>query len=104
MVGLFSLNVKVRQLTIQEHVQVNQAALTYRPPLKSPHQAYCAAKSQCMTLLNDIRLKKETSFSIAQVIPGTVIGPSEFVKTRSQALKHIDRQTKALLFDDMTPR
>jgi nucleoside-diphosphate-sugar epimerase len=89
---------------LNEHVEVNQRALTYRPPLKSPHQAYCAAKSQCMTLLNDLRLKKELAFSIAQIIPGTVMGPSEFVTTRTDALNHIDRQTKALLFDDMAPR
>ena len=57
-----------------------------------------------MTYLNDLRLSKKTPFSIVQVIPGTVIGPSEFVATRSQALKHIDRQTKALLFDEMAPR
>jgi nucleoside-diphosphate-sugar epimerase len=57
-----------------------------------------------MAYLNDLRLSKTLPFSIVQVIPGTVIGPSEFVTTRSQALKHIDRQTKALLFDDMKPR
>jgi len=32
------------------------------------------------------------------------MGPSEFVTTRSQAMQHIDRQTKALLFDDVAPR
>jgi nucleoside-diphosphate-sugar epimerase len=57
-----------------------------------------------MKYLNDLRLSKTPSFDIVQVIPGTVIGPSEFVTTRSQALKHIDRQTKALLFDEMKPR
>jgi nucleoside-diphosphate-sugar epimerase len=57
-----------------------------------------------MTYLHDLQRSKKLSFDIAQVIPGTVIGPSEFVTTRSQALKHIDRQTKALLFDDMKPR
>jgi nucleoside-diphosphate-sugar epimerase len=87
-----------------EHVKVNQAALMYRPPLKSPHQAYCASKSQCMKYLNNLQASKTLPFSIAQVIPGTVIGPSEFVTTRSQALMHIDRQTKALLFDEMKPR
>ncbi|KAH5245962.1 hypothetical protein HBI52_166240 [Parastagonospora nodorum] len=89
---------------LNEQVKVNEASLTYHPPLKSAHQAYCAAKSQCMKYLNDLQLSKTLPFSIAQVIPGTVIGPSEFVTTRSQALKHIDRQTKALLFDDMKPR
>jgi nucleoside-diphosphate-sugar epimerase len=57
-----------------------------------------------MTYLNDLQRSKKLPFDIVQVIPGTVIGPSEFVTTRSQALKHIDRQTKALLFDDMKPR
>jgi nucleoside-diphosphate-sugar epimerase len=57
-----------------------------------------------MTYLHDLQRSKKLPFDIAQVIPGTVIGPSEFVTTRSQALKHIDRQTKALLFDDMKPR
>lgn len=57
-----------------------------------------------MKYLNDLQLSETLPFSIAQVIPGTVIGPSEFVTTRSQAVKHIDRQTKALLFDDMKPR
>ncbi|KAH7346942.1 hypothetical protein BKA66DRAFT_576583 [Pyrenochaeta sp. MPI-SDFR-AT-0127] len=89
---------------LDEHVQVNQASLTYRPPLKSPHQAYCASKSQCMEYLNDLRLSKSTPFSIVQIIPGTVIGPSEFATTASQALAHMDRQTKALIFDEMKPR
>jgi nucleoside-diphosphate-sugar epimerase len=57
-----------------------------------------------MKYLNDLQLSKTLPFDIVQVIPGTVIGPSEFVTTRSQALKHIDRQTKALLFDEMKPR
>jgi nucleoside-diphosphate-sugar epimerase len=97
----------VRLLTnikFSEHVEVNQAALTYQPPLKSPHQAYCASKSQCMKFLNDLRLSDTLPFDVVQIIPGTVIGPSDFVTTRSQALKHIDRQTKALLFDEMKPR
>lgn len=57
-----------------------------------------------MTYLSDLKLSKKTPFSIVQVIPGTVIGPSDFVTTRSEALKHIDRQTKALLFDEIAPR
>jgi nucleoside-diphosphate-sugar epimerase len=57
-----------------------------------------------MTYIDNLRLSKTLPFSIVQIIPGTVIGPSEFVTTRSQALRHIDRQTKALLFDDMKPR
>jgi nucleoside-diphosphate-sugar epimerase len=57
-----------------------------------------------MKSLNDLRLSKTLPFDIVQVIPGTVMGPSEFITTRSEALKHIDRQTKALLFDEMKPR
>jgi nucleoside-diphosphate-sugar epimerase len=57
-----------------------------------------------MTYLHDLQRSKKLPFDVAQIIPGTVIGPSEFVTTRAQALKHIDRQTKALLFDDMKPR
>lgn len=57
-----------------------------------------------MTYLNDLRLSNSTPFSIVQVIPGTVIGPSEFATTASQALAHMDRQTKALIFDEMKPR
>jgi nucleoside-diphosphate-sugar epimerase len=57
-----------------------------------------------MTYLNDLKVNNKEPFSIVQVIPGTVIGPSEFVITRSDAMKHIDRQTKALLFDEMAPR
>ncbi|KAL6704882.1 hypothetical protein ACN47E_007565 [Coniothyrium glycines] len=89
---------------LDEHVRVNEASLLYRPPLASPHNAYCASKAQCMSYLNNLRLNKILPFDIAQVIPGTVIGPSEFVKTSSQALAHMDRQTKALIFDDMKPR
>jgi nucleoside-diphosphate-sugar epimerase len=57
-----------------------------------------------MTFLDTLRRSEETLFSIAQVIPGTVIGPSEFATTAAQALAYVDRQTKALLFDDMKPR
>ncbi|KAJ4363677.1 hypothetical protein N0V83_009973 [Neocucurbitaria cava] len=71
---------------------------------QSVHNAYCASKAQCMTYLNDLRLSKTTPFSIVQVIPGTVIGPSEFATTPSAAIAHMDRQTKALLFDEMKPR
>ena len=87
-----------------EHVQVNQPSLHYRPPLKSAHNAYCAAKAQCMTTLNGLRLSNSLPFSIAQVIPGTVIGTSEFATTAAQAFAHMDRQTKALVFDGMQPR
>lgn len=57
-----------------------------------------------MTSVNELRMSSSTPFSIVQIIPGTVIGPSEFVTTRSAALDLMDRQTKALLFDDMKPR
>lgn len=57
-----------------------------------------------MRYLNDLSMSRTLPFSIAQVIPGTVIGPSEFVTTPAQAIVQVDRQTKALLFDDMTPR
>lgn len=33
-----------------------------------------------------------------------MIGPSEFATTSAQALARLDRQTKALLFNDMKPR
>lgn len=53
-----------------------------------------------MTYLNDLSVKKSQNFSIVQVIPGTVIGPSEFATTAEQALAHMDRHSKALLFDE----
>ncbi|KAJ4340936.1 hypothetical protein N0V95_007368 [Ascochyta clinopodiicola] len=89
---------------LNEHVEVNAASLTYQPPLSSPHQAYCASKAQCMDYLDQLRRSHEMPFSVVQVIPGTVIGTSEFVKTAEDARKHMDRQTRALLFDDNTPR
>lgn len=91
-------------LTSSEHVQVNQASLSFTPPMKSAHNAYCASKAQCMTYLNNLRLSKDTPYSIVQIIPGTVIGPSEFATTTSKAVAHMDRQTKALIFDEMRPR
>jgi nucleoside-diphosphate-sugar epimerase len=90
--------------TLDEYVQVNAASLTYRPPLKSAHQVYCAAKAQCMEYLLQLRKSNTMPFSIVQVIPGTVIGTSEFVKTAEDARKHMDRQTRALVFDDNMPR
>lgn len=89
---------------LDENVKVNAESLTYLPPLRSPHQAYCAAKAQCIDYLDRLRLDKTLSFSIAQVIPGTVIGKSEFVKTAEEAKQQMDRQTRALIFDDNTPR
>ncbi|KZM23558.1 uncharacterized protein EKO05_0011230 [Ascochyta rabiei] len=89
---------------LNEHVRVNAASLTYQPPLSSAHQAYCASKAQCMDYLDNLRRSRAMPFSIVQVIPGTVIGTSEFVKTAEEARMHMDRQTRALLFDDNTPR
>lgn len=89
---------------LDAQVKVNPASLTYTPPLASPHQAYCAAKAQCMYYLDQLRLSKTMPFSIVQVIPGTVIGTSEFVHTAEEARKHMDRQTRTLIFDDNTPR
>ena len=89
---------------LDEHVKVNPASLKYEPPLNSSHQAYCAAKAQCMEYLDQLRLSGTMPFSIVQVIPGTVIGTSEFVKTADEARKQMDRQTRALIFDDNTPR
>ncbi|KAF1925690.1 3-beta hydroxysteroid dehydrogenase/isomerase family protein [Didymella exigua CBS 183.55] len=89
---------------LNESVRVNAKSLTYLPPLSSPHQAYCAAKAQSMDYLDKLRQDNTLPFSFAQVIPGTVIGTSEFVKTAEQAKKHMDRQTRALIFDDNTPR
>ncbi|KAJ4983320.1 NAD-binding rossmann-fold containing protein [Stagonosporopsis vannaccii] len=89
---------------LNEQVKVNAKSLTYQPPLTSAHQAYCAAKAQCINYLDQLRSSKTMPFSIVQVIPGTVIGPSEFVKTAEEARKYMDRQTRALIFDDNTPR
>lgn len=89
---------------LNEHVKVNRASLTYQPPLTSAHQAYCAAKAQCIDYLDQLRLGGTMPFSIVQVIPGTVIGTSEFTKTAEEAKSYMDRQTRALIFDDNTPR
>lgn len=89
---------------LDEKVKVNAESLTYHPPLNSPHQAYCAAKAQCMDYIDRLHLHDTLPFSIAQVIPGTVIGASEFAKTAEEAREQMDRQTRALLFDDNTPR
>lgn len=89
---------------LNEHVSVNAESLTYLPPLSSPHQAYCAAKAQCMDYLDRLHRSNTMPFSIVQVIPGTVIGTSDFVKTADEARIGMDRQTRALMFDDNTPR
>lgn len=89
---------------LDENTPVDKASQAFQPPLKSAHNAYCAAKAQCMTYLDQLRLDKTLPFSIAQIIPGTVIGPSEFATTSAEALARLDRQTKALLFNDARPR
>ncbi|USP77445.1 hypothetical protein yc1106_04719 [Curvularia clavata] len=89
---------------MNEQVAVSPTSLKYRPPLESPHHAYCAGKAQCMVYLADLQLSAKLPFSIAQVIPGTVIGPSEFCQTSVEAFTHLDRQSKALLFDNVAPR
>ncbi|KAJ8115977.1 hypothetical protein OPT61_g2511 [Boeremia exigua] len=89
---------------LDEHVKVDTRSLTYQPPLTSSHQAYCAAKAQCMDFLDQLSISKTLPFSIVQVIPGTVIGKSEFIETAEEAKKYMDRQTRALIFDDNTPR
>jgi nucleoside-diphosphate-sugar epimerase len=57
-----------------------------------------------MTYLAELQASHKLPFSIAQIIPGTVIGPSETCTTSEQARVHVDRQSKALLFDDTAPR
>lgn len=49
-------------------------------------------------------MKQELPFSIVQVIPGTVIGPSELINTAYEAKEKMDRMSKALLFNDAKPR
>jgi nucleoside-diphosphate-sugar epimerase len=53
-----------------------------------------------MTYLNNLRIENSKQFSIVQVIPGTVVGPSEFATTAAQAFAHMDRHSRALLFDE----
>lgn len=89
---------------LDENVNVNAASLAFRPPLTSVHNAYCSAKAQCMSYLDHLRRSNTLPFSIAQVIPGTVIGPSELTTSATQALAQLDRQSKALLFDNVKPR
>ncbi|CAE7188441.1 NAD-binding-10 multi-domain protein [Pyrenophora teres f. teres] len=89
---------------LNEQVEVSRTSLEYRPPLKSPHNAYTAAKAQCMDYLAHVQATGQLSFSITQIIPGTVIGPSEFCNKAEEARAHMDRQSKALLFNDAPPR
>lgn len=89
-------------LTRLESVKINPHSAAFRPPLKSPHHAYCGAKAYCMSYLQARRHKYP--FSIVQVIPGTVLGPSELINTASEAYSQMDRMSKALLFNEMKPR
>jgi nucleoside-diphosphate-sugar epimerase len=83
---------------------VDATSASFRPPLASPHHAYCGAKAYCMKYLQTLRATAELPFSIAQIIPGTVIGPSELSVTASEALVRMDRMSRALLFNDPKPR
>jgi nucleoside-diphosphate-sugar epimerase len=49
-------------------------------------------------------IKHKLPFSFVQVIPGTVIGPSELINTASEAYEKMDRMSKALLFNEVKPR
>lgn len=57
-----------------------------------------------MEYLANLQLSAKLPFSIVQIIPGTVIGPSEFCQASAEAFAHLDRQSKALLFDSVAPR
>ncbi|KAF2641169.1 NAD(P)-binding protein [Massarina eburnea CBS 473.64] len=89
---------------LNEYVQVNPQSASFRPPLKSSHHAYCGAKAYCMAYLKSAKAAKKFPFSIVQVIPGTVIGPSELVTDASGASEGMDRMSRALLFNDPKPR
>lgn len=81
-----------------EYVPVNPHPAAFRPPLPSSHHAYCGAKAYCMTHLKSLRETRKLPFSIVQVIPGTVLGPSELITTSFEASARMDRMSKALLF------
>lgn len=85
-----------------EYVNVNPHSAAFRPPLPSPHHAYCGAKAYCTTYLRNV--KTQYPFSIIQIMPGTVIGPSELVTSAHEAYTQMDRMSKALLFNEMKPR
>lgn len=57
-----------------------------------------------MTYLSNLQKEGNLPFSIIQVIPGTVIGPSELITTSAQASAQMDRMSKALLFNEAKPR
>lgn len=57
-----------------------------------------------MTYLKSLKTTEKLPFSIIQVIPGTVIGPSELINSATEAEAHMDRMSRALLFNDPKPR
>lgn len=87
-----------------EYTPVNPVSASFRPPLPTPHHAYCGSKSYCMGYLKSLRESAKLPFSIAQIVPGTVIGPSELISSPKEALNTMDRMSKAILMDDMQPR
>jgi len=89
---------------MEEHTPVNAASAAFRPPLATPHHAYCGAKAYCMTYLKSLRAAAQLPYSIVQVLPGTVIGPSELIVSALDAAARMDRMSRALLFDDPKPR
>ncbi|KAF2191578.1 3-beta hydroxysteroid dehydrogenase/isomerase family protein [Zopfia rhizophila CBS 207.26] len=88
---------------LNEFIKVNPHSATLRPPLASPHRAYSAAKAYCMSYLRSLKTSN-LPFSIVQVIPGTAIGPSNLISSSKEAFEYMDRMSKALLFNDVTPR
>lgn len=91
-------------IPLNEHTPVDPRLLSLKPPLASVHHAYCAAKAQCMNNLKALRSSSDKPCSVVQIIPGTVMGPSELVTTRSEARKKMDRMSRALLFNESKPR
>lgn len=57
-----------------------------------------------MTRLKELRASGELPFSVVQVIPGTVMGPSELASSAAEASTRMDRMAKALLFNGPPPR
>lgn len=89
---------------LPEFVPVNSHLASIQPPIPTPHHAYSAAKAYCMNYLQSLRSSGKLPFSIIQVIPGTVIGPSELVSNAADASARMDRMSRALLFNDPKPR
>jgi nucleoside-diphosphate-sugar epimerase len=85
-----------------ENIEVNPKSRDFRPPIATPHHAYCGAKAYCTAYINEV--KSNYPFSIVQIMPGTVIGPSELAASVAEAYAQMDRMSKAFLFDEMRPR